>query len=42
MDPVRSVTEAELTALLEDPEIQAAHRRAREHPEGFTPADDLP
>lgn len=28
--------------VLDDPEVQAAHREAREHPELFTSADDLP
>lgn len=28
--------------VLDDPEVQASHARARANPELFTPAEDLP
>lgn len=41
LEPVRSYTAAELMAL-SDPHVIEAHQIARQHPERFTPASDLP
>lgn len=41
LELVSSYTAAELLAL-SDPDLIEAHQIARQHPERFTPADDLP